>query len=372
MRVLMIEWFLPESTYTLELTKELNVDLTIVCRRGTNIPQKKTLDILYQGGEHNKLRAAKQYLCGLMRLKREILSGNYNIVHVQGFKDAKREIPFYEKLKKQKDFPLVHTVHNLLPHEATETDKTLYGDFYKDCDLLVVHNQWCKTLLMQDYGISEEKILVTPHGHYSIETEWTNKGMRTNGNWERYTNFLLFGLFRKYKGIDILLHAIAQIPPEKRRNMHWTIAGNQFKALDDTDYSKMIWDLGIQNSVSLEVHYIPENALPLLFGNADYAVFPYREIYGSGALLMAMTFGKLIITSDIPVFKEETNDGEIGFLFASENSEDLARVMIEAHELKQKEYEKKQQKIRKLLNTKYNWKFSDKLLVDGYRKIFNQ
>ena len=154
--------------------------------------------------------------------------------------------------------------------------------------------------------------------------------------------------------------------------MHWTIAGNQFKALDDTDYSKMIWDLGIQNSVSLEVHYIPENALPLLFGNADYAVFPYREIYGSGALLMAMTFGKLIITSDIPVFKEETNDGEIGFLFASENSEDLARVMIEANELKQKEYEKKQQKIRKLLDTKYNWKFSDKLLVDGYRKIFNQ
>ena len=63
------------------------------------------------------MAAVWEYGKGLFRLQKEIKKGSYDVVHVQSFKDAKYEIPLYCKNKKY--IPrLVHTVHNLLPHEA--------------------------------------------------------------------------------------------------------------------------------------------------------------------------------------------------------------------------------------------------------------
>ncbi len=68
---------------------------------------------------------------------KEIKKGSYDVVHVQSFKDAKYEIPLYCKNKKY--IPrLVHTVHNLLPHEASAGDRELYSRFYNCCDCW-----WC-------------------------------------------------------------------------------------------------------------------------------------------------------------------------------------------------------------------------------------
>lgn len=82
--------------------------------------------------------------------------GSYDVVHVQSFKDAKYEIPLYCKNKKY--IPrLVHTVHNLLPHEASAGDRELYSRFYNCCDLLVVHNEYCRQLLMKEYKFRRKR-----------------------------------------------------------------------------------------------------------------------------------------------------------------------------------------------------------------------
>mgnify|MGYP007129498768 CR=1 FL=1 len=51
----------------------------------------------------------------------------------------------------------MHTVHNLLPHEASAGDRELYSRFINCCDLLVVHNEYCRQLLMKEYQIPEER-----------------------------------------------------------------------------------------------------------------------------------------------------------------------------------------------------------------------
>lgn len=107
-----------------------------------------------------------RYGGGLLALAAEICTGHYDVLHVQGFKDARYEIPLYCKLKRHCGI-LVHTVHNLLPHEASPRDRRLYGDFYRVCDLLVVHNLYCRQLLMDEYHLPPEKICVTPHGSYT-------------------------------------------------------------------------------------------------------------------------------------------------------------------------------------------------------------
>lgn len=66
--------------------------------------------------------------------------------------------------------------------------------------------------------------------------------------------FILFGQIRPYKGIDVLLNAITELPMDVRKKVHFTIAGQQHPKQDSTDY-KMIEDLKVSDCVL----YKPEN-----------------------------------------------------------------------------------------------------------------
>lgn len=366
MKVLMIELFLPESNYTLELGRELGkkTELTVFCRRGAAAAEKniRWIDRFYRGGK-GKAAAMAGYAKGLFDLYREIRRGHYQVVHVQTFKSAGFEIPLYIRLKPYAGL-LVHTVHNLLPHEAKSSDRKLYRRFYRACDLLIVHNEHCKQLLKNDYGISEDKILVIPHGAYTLVSRTEKALRRTEGK----TRFLQFGIFRKYKGIDILLEAVSGLPEEWRSRMHFVIAGARHRKLDDTDYEGMIKQLGIEKMVTLRESHIPDEELGDLFGQADICLFPYREIYGSGALLMAYTYGKPVIASDIPVFREETENGETGLLFESENPEALRRALIEAASWTDEEYDRRVSRMNALTMEKYNWKKAAGTLAEAYKR----
>lgn len=236
MKILMVEQFLPESTYTAELCRALRqhsgISLTVFCRRGGPVPLEGVVwkDRLYGGGK-GRAEAVLRYGAGLAALDAEIRTGGYDIVHVQGFKDAAYEIPLYLHLKKHCGL-LVHTVHNLLPHEAAPRDRELYGRFYAACDLLVVHNLYCRRLLAEEYGIAPDRICVTPHGSYTQvhagPAEFPHPGPVT---------FLQFGVLRRYKGVDILLEALTRMTAEQRSGLHVTIAGAQYPKLDATDYA---------------------------------------------------------------------------------------------------------------------------------------
>ena len=54
-------------------------------------------------------------------------------------------------------------------------------------------------------------------------------------------------------------------------------------------------------------------------------VLPYQEIYQSGVLLMAMSYGVPSLVSDISPFKEIISDQSNGFLFESNNLTDLSQ-----------------------------------------------
>ena len=115
-----------------------------------------------------------------------------------------------------------------------------------------------------------------------------------------------------------------------------------------------------------DLGYIRDDELPGLFGQADLCLFPYREIYGSGALLMAYTYGRPVIASDIPVFREETEKGKTGLLFASEDAPDLARKLRQAMSWTEAERAERRRCIEELVRNKYSWARSARGLFDAY------
>lgn len=364
MEVLMVEHFSPGNAYTEELTKLLckYIDITVVCRSNANNfnQNMRKMNILYSGGA-TRITALVEYLNGIVKLRKELKNNRYRIIHVQTFKNARVEMSLYKK--KRKETKLVHTVHNLLPHEAKDSDKKMYRDFYDFCDALIVHNEECRKQLINNFSVNSKKIYVIPHGAYSVEPSY--KVERKS----KKVHYLMFGVIRHYKGVDVLLKAIAEIPFSERQKMEFIIAGRQYINQNSVDYNMMIEKLGISDCVQLINRRIADEELPELFGWADVCVFPYREIYGSGALLMAYAYNKPVITSDVPVFVEETDNGRTGILFKNEDSTDLAKVLRSFAVWSDDEILNCGQAIAELVTYKYNWAISAKKTYEVYKSL---
>ena len=86
--------------------------------------------------------------------------------------------------------------------------------------------------------------------------------------------------------------------------------------------------------MTTEYNHIPNEWVEAYYEAADLVVLPYKRIYQSGVLLLSMSYGRPVLTSDLPAFMEIIEHGENGFLFESENAEDLADKIMDLAENK--------------------------------------
>lgn len=365
MKVIMIEYFLPTNTYSIELCNELSkyCDLTLICKDNYRVEEDKNYKILpiLHSKASNKVDGFIGYLNDLIKIKNIVKRERPNVLHLQGIVHLKLETLFYKSIKKYADI-ICYTVHNVLSHETKRSESKNLKSFYNICDIFCVHNNYSKELFKSKNNI-EKNIYVIPHGCYD---QYKNKDKLKHN--EDKIVFLLFGLIRKYKGIDILLEAISKLPREVLDNSRFVIAGNQRAKYDKFDYIGYAKKLGIYEYIDFKIRFIRDEEVEELFSNSDCCLFPYRNVYGSGALLMAYTFEKPIIASNIPTFIEESMEGETGILFKSENPEDLKDAIIEFYNLTIGEKLKLTNRIKKVKEDKYNWKHSALIMSKSYKK----
>ena len=281
MKVLMIEFFYPENTYTQELGSAMSryMDVTIACKKHVPLPGGPAhwKGLVYEG-YHSRFSAPFLYGLSLLQIAREIRRGHYDVVNIQYMRSPKYEIPFFRAMKKHCGI-LVNTIHTILPHEASQKDRALHQQLYDLCDLEIVHNTPCKKLVSADYHVSEEKICVIPHGVYT-----RGEALPVSEHRDGRTEFLMFGQMRKYKGIDVMLEALALLPAEARQRVHVTVAGPQYTKIDNTDYEEIARSLKVEDCVSFLRRHIPPEEHPALFAGTDVCLFPYKELYGKEGL----------------------------------------------------------------------------------------
>lgn len=371
MKVLMIEHFLPGNLYTKELCTELckNADVTVMTKQGYHDDGKVGWVVkpcLCYTNPPNKLVSFMRIFAGWIRIIKELCFGKYDIVHVQTFKVDTIEMFIYRMFAKGR---FVHTAHNILPHEASSKDKKKYGKFYGSCNMIIVHNEYSKKLIVDEYGFLD-KIHVIPHGIYESQKKSMNsEPLSVNSN---KIEFLQLGIMRKYKGIDVLLKALSLLDDGVKNRIHVTLAGKQYKALDDTDYEKIIRTYKLEPIVTFTPERVEDEEMDLLFKKADVCVFPYREVYGSGALLMAYTYRKPVIVSNIPALIEETAGGMTGISFENEDAASLKEAIEKFVNMPSDEVERFRKNVEKLVNEKYNWKHSAEELISCYQRLLGQ
>lgn len=131
---------------------------------------------------------------------------------------------------------------------------------------------------------------------------------------------LFFGYIRHYKGLDILIRAMAILNREEE--YHLLVAGECYE--NPSAYQDLIDQLGLRDRVVFRNAYIPNEEVGLWFGASDVVVLPYRSATQSGILQMASGFGKPAIATDVGGLGEFLEDGQTGILVPEASPESIA------------------------------------------------
>jgi glycosyltransferase involved in cell wall biosynthesis len=134
---------------------------------------------------------------------------------------------------------------------------------------------------------------------------------------------LFFGIVRPYKGVDVLLRALAQAPP----HVTLTIAGEFWTDITDLEY--LVAELGVRDRVTLRPGYVPADQIAGLFAAADALVLPYREATASQNAVLAFAHGVPVITTTAGALAEAVRDGVDGLTCAPGDEADLLRALRE-------------------------------------------
>lgn len=181
--------------------------------------------------------------------------------------------------------------------------------------------------------------------------------IKTEANHELTYRILFFGFVKHYKGLDVLLEAMA-IVLKQLPDLKLVIAGDVYGT--QKPYLEQIENLGIKASVEANFRYIAETEIERFFVNCDVCILPYRSATQSGVAQMAFAFDVPVIASNVGGIEEVVKDKVNGLLVEPENAQALADKIVEYY---QNGYTVKFRDAIKENNVKYSWNsFTEKLL----------
>jgi D-inositol-3-phosphate glycosyltransferase len=211
----------------------------------------------------------------------------------------------------KKEIRIIALVDNAIPHEKRIGDKSLTQYFVNTCHGFVAMSK----SVLDDIGQftkSNYKRFVA-HPVYNIYGNKIDKNEARNQlNIQPEVKLILFfGFIRKYKGLALLLQAIA----DKRladMNVQLLIAGEFYE--DETPYRQLIEQLNLSDRVILHDKFIPSNEVANYFCAADLVAQTYISATQSGVTQIAYHFARPMLVTDVGGLAEIVPHQKAGYV----------------------------------------------------------
>jgi glycosyltransferase involved in cell wall biosynthesis len=238
---------------------------------------------------------------------------------------------YYKLLGKK----VVFTAHNVNAGRRDANDSALnrltLKIQYHLVDHTFVHTEKMKSELRDDFGVRSEAVTVIPFGiNNSVpNTEITPAEARERlGIEHNARTILFFGAIRPYKGLEHLVAAFQQIAP-KNESYRLIIAGEMKRGSQQylRDIQNTIEGHPCRNQILQKIEFVPDAETEIYFKAADVLVLPYSEIFQSGVLFLAYSFGLPVVAGDVGSFRDDIVPGKTGYLSHSCRPVDLANAI---------------------------------------------
>jgi glycosyltransferase involved in cell wall biosynthesis len=249
---------------------------------------------------------------------------------------------------------------------------------YQLCDHIFVHTQKMKDELCQDFGVAEKVVTVIRHpvNHAFPDTELTPAAAKRRlGLRDDEKAILFFGRIRPYKGIEYLLDAFRLLSADEQANYRLIVAGEPKKGSEEylDEIKRTVQRDFKQGQVILRIQFIPDEEMEMYLKGADVLVLPYKEIFQSGVLFLAYSFGLPVVATDVGSFREEIVEGSTGFLCQPGDPAELAKA-IETYFSSDlfRNLKVRRQEVKDYANANHSWHAVAELTCNAYKKMLGR
>ncbi len=221
--------------------------------------------------------------------------------------------------RSNKHTKIIAIVDNMIPHEKRIGDKQLSNYFANSVDGFLTMSD---KVTNDVKTFSQKPITLSPH---PIFAHFGNPIPKIEARHQLGLNtddkiILFFGFIRNYKGLDILLNAMAT-SAMKASNIKLMIVGEFYE--DAQPYYDLINNLGISDKVILHTQFIPDNEVKQYVCSADFIIQPYRNATQSGVTPLAYHFEIPMLVTNVGALADTVPNGKVGVV-VEPNAEEIA------------------------------------------------
>jgi glycosyltransferase involved in cell wall biosynthesis len=224
---------------------------------------------------------------------------------------------------------IIGLTDNVIPHEKRPGDTMFTKYFLGSCHAYIAMSEQ----VMHDLRKFEKKkpAQLVAHPLYDNFGEGIPKSVAREkldiGKEDKI--ILFFGFIRKYKGLDILLEAMAD-PRIRAAGIKLLVAGEFYE--DESVYQEQMSKLNIHDRLILRTSFIPDSEVLHYFCAADVVIQPYRNATQSGVTPLAYHFEKPMVVTNVGGLPSMVPHQKAG-LVANADPEAIADAILEFYTL---------------------------------------
>lgn len=219
---------------------------------------------------------------------------------------------------------LIWTVHNLYPHNSKHQSLDLYyaRRLARLSSALIFHSEAARERVLQTYQVAAPATAVIFHGNFIGQYPDSISPVEARlrlGIAQDDVVFCLLGTIRENKGLKQLLEAFREVA---RPGVKLLIAGS---VATEQVRKWLFAQQTLSSGVLVYPEFVPDEDLQIYLRAADVMAFPYTRFLTSGALVLAMSFGKPCLAPNVGMINEYTGR-EGAFLY----EEGVVNALVDA------------------------------------------
>ncbi|MEZ4422211.1 MAG: glycosyltransferase family 4 protein [Gemmatimonadota bacterium] len=212
---------------------------------------------------------------------------------------------------------VIYTAHNVFPHDGSSDARASWSVAHAHPDRIVVHGERLRATGVRDAGMPSTRVDVVPLGNYHFLAD----AFAVPDRGEARTRLgldadravvLFFGHVRPYKGLDVLLSALAELV-RRGRDVTLLVAGRVEGGWSGSDLERQARSLGLGDAhLRVEDRFLPLEEIAPWFAASDLLCAPYHRGSQSGVLQLAYAYRRPVLATRVGSLAEVVLDGETG------------------------------------------------------------